>query len=290
MGDNSKVYKDLLEKMMMELDGGCQPDDMAVGQLRNAWNALAHCGEEGKRVGKRKRQLKSAMEKILRLNVAMAIWKDVLDPYTLPKNYEENAFQRDFTMNGIMGGIVGALAMTIEDPPRLVYDYYNGGNLSDFIDKCAKYTKGKRKGKKPAEDKFISERQLSQCALQEHHLQATDEEEIASFRADHPQLAPELVREKPTPYNKATDIYALGNLFETLLQAEDDWDGKSRNSRILQQGWNVEYYRPRLDQMVGNMMATNPKKRLDCIHWSMFMVRGFPDSKLRLQNSPYLRD
>ena len=32
-------------------------------------------------------------------------------------------------------GIVGALAMTIENPPILIYDYYNGGDVASFMEK-----------------------------------------------------------------------------------------------------------------------------------------------------------
>ncbi|CAM6084645.1 unnamed protein product [Calypogeia fissa] len=56
-----------------------------------------------------------------------------------------NALQ-EMLMGGLNHkGIVGALAMTIEDPPKLVYDHYNGGDLGSFIDKCAMWLK--RKGK-----------------------------------------------------------------------------------------------------------------------------------------------
>ncbi|CAM6102880.1 unnamed protein product [Calypogeia fissa] len=73
-----------------------------------------------------------------------------------------NALQ-EMLMGGLNHkGIVGALAMTIEDPPKLVYNHYNGGDLGSFIDKCGKWSKNKGKSQATSnlDFKFISEKKL----------------------------------------------------------------------------------------------------------------------------------
>ncbi|CAM6095248.1 unnamed protein product [Calypogeia fissa] len=170
--------------------------------------------------------------------------------------------------------------MTIEDPPKLVYDHYNGGDLGSFIDKCGKWSKSKGKAQATSnlDFKFISEKKLflenrlgiaialletmqylhehdrfhcdlhfgnvllhfdyendttirvyiglcdfglskhqSQCKLPENQMWATATDEVAAFQKQYPQLAPELVKPVPAEYSQATDVYALGNLFESLL-------------------------------------------------------------------------
>jgi serine/threonine protein kinase len=65
-------------------------------------------------------------------------------------------------------GIVGALAMTIEDPPRLIYDHYNGGDLGSFIDKCGKW--GKSRGKEKMTDKVDVHFAYEKKIFLEHRL------------------------------------------------------------------------------------------------------------------------
>jgi serine/threonine protein kinase len=249
-------------------------------------------------------------------------------------------------------GIIGALAMTIQDPPRLVYDYYNGGDLASFIDKCDDWRKKGGKSKVDDTDfKFIQQRKLflenrlgialalletmqylhahdrvhcdfhfgnillhfdydsdvavrvyvgicdfgmskhlSQCQLKEQHIWAVPLDKVAKYRKDYPQLAPKLVGPNPTAYSKKTDVYSMGNIFETLLQAPDNWDGMTKSTRYLSVGWKSQYDGKRLDDMISAMMDKNPVKRMDCEHWALHMHRAFPDCKLRPQNSPYLRD
>ncbi|CAM6126335.1 unnamed protein product [Calypogeia fissa] len=229
-------------------------------------------------------------------------------------------------------GIVGALAITIEDPPRLVYDYYNGGNLHSFIDKVELFNKGKMKAQ-DIDSTFISKKKvflesrlgialglletmaalhavdrvhadlhfanillhfdysyeeatkvyvgicdfgmsmhLSQRRLPDKAMWVTPAENVKAYRNKHPHLAPELLGPKPATWSKATDIYALGNIFETLLQVEDNWDGMGKHGRILSMGWDAKANSPRLDEIIGDMMSTDVQKRHDCDHWSMHMT------------------
>ena len=66
---------------------------------------------------------------------------------------------------------------------------------------------------------------FSQCLLKEHRIFTTLPVDIKAIRKQYPQLAPELVRENPAMYNKDTDVYMMGNIFETLLTVDDGWDG-----------------------------------------------------------------
>src|SRR5450759_1092125 len=58
-------------------------------------------------------------------------------------------------------GVVGALGMTTEDPPNLIYDFYNGGDLGNFMDRCRLWRHDKGKTKlEPADTKFVQEKKL----------------------------------------------------------------------------------------------------------------------------------
>ncbi len=117
---------------------------------------------------------------------------------------------------------------------------------------------------------------------------ATPIDNIGNTRKLYPQLAPKLVRPEPAEYSKATDVYAMGNLLETLLQ--EDWDGFNSRTRFLCRGWNNEFHGPKLDVMIKSMMDKDPRKRRDCGHWAAEMVRAFKDCQLVPLNSRYLRD
>jgi hypothetical protein len=117
---------------------------------------------------------------------------------------------------------------------------------------------------------------------------ATPVDKAVAYQAKFPQLAPELVGPTPAEYSQATDVYALGNIFETLLQ--ENWDGMCKRTRFLGMGWNAIEHGPKLDVIIRDMMATDVKKRKDCAFWSLKMVRTFQDCRLFQQNSPYLRD
>lgn len=59
------------------------------------------------------------------------------------KDGDKHKRRADALQEVLMGGlnhkgIVGALAMTIEDPPKLIYDHYNGGDMGSFMDRCGK--------------------------------------------------------------------------------------------------------------------------------------------------------
>jgi serine/threonine protein kinase len=248
-------------------------------------------------------------------------------------------------------GIVGALAMTIEDPPRLVYDHYNGGDMGGFMDKCDKWSKSKGKSQVVSEVdfKFASEKKLllenrlgialalletlqflhehdrfhcdlhfgnillhfdhtnglatrvyvglcdfgfskhkSQCKLEANWIWPTPEDKAVAYQRQFPQLASELVRPVPAEYSQATDVYALGNIFETLL--EENWDGMSARTRVLSRNWNPQEHGPKLHAIIRDMMATDVKKRKDCAFWGLKMVRTFQDCGLFQLNSPFLRD
>jgi len=248
-------------------------------------------------------------------------------------------------------GIVGALAMTIQDPPRLIYDYYNGGDMRHFIDKCDKFRKSEGKSVVGDNHKFVMEKkvflenrlgiamalletmkflhgndrvhcdlhdgnillhfdydhdhatkvyvgmcdfgnskELYQCEQPTHRIFATPPHKVAEVRKKYPQLPLELVGPSPSPYSKATDVYMLGNTFETLLQATDHWDDMSKATRFLNAGWSAKHHAHALDDIIRNMMHKDPKKRMDCDHWMLRMSRLFPDCRLQLQNSSYLRD
>lgn len=67
------------------------------------------------------------------------------------KSGDKQKRRQDAVQEMLMGGlnhkgIVGALAMTVEDPPNLIYDYYNGGDLGSFVNKCGEWSNGKGKG------------------------------------------------------------------------------------------------------------------------------------------------
>lgn len=100
-------------------------------------------------------------------------------------------------------------------------------------------------------------------------------------------MAPELVRPKPAKYSAETDIYALGNIFETLLEPECNWDGQNIYERFVQRNWNPHYHAVRLHKIVCQMKHDKPRNRLSCAHWSARLVRSFQDGGLVLQNSPY---
>lgn len=63
-----------------------------------------------------------------------------------PHKDRENALQEILTRGLNRKEIVGVIAMTIENPPKLIYDYYNEGDLHHFIKKCVAYVHGKGKG------------------------------------------------------------------------------------------------------------------------------------------------
>ena len=248
-------------------------------------------------------------------------------------------------------GIVGALAMTIDDPPKLVYDYYNGGDLYSFMEKCDAHSKdnGKGKSKYDFDTKFICQKKiflenrlgialalletvayfhsvgrvhcdmhfgnillhfdydgevaskvyvglcdfgmsksLAQCQEPKMRLGPVAARDVKAYLKAHPQLAPETVGPEPEPFSKATDVYALGNIFDSLLR--ENWDGMSKYNRYLHAGWSAKDNGARLDAMITTMMDNNAKKREDCLFWSLRMVQAFPNCKLLRQNSPYLRD
>ena len=269
-----------------------------------------------------------------------------------------NKKREDAMQEVLMGGlnhqgIVGAMAMSIDDPPRLVYDYYNGGDLKTFIDKCEKWHKraGKSKDDGSMDFRFISKQKIflenrlgicmalletmqflhaqdrvhcdlhdsnillhfdyeseravrvyvglcdfglskpvSQCQLPEQRIWVTPRDAVDAYRKEHPQMAPELVCERPAFYSKSTDVYSVGNTFETLLQVKDNWDGMTRARRCLAIGWKPMDDSRRLDHMISTMMDRDPSKRLDCGHWVRYMHVAFPDCHLRMHNSPFLRD
>ena len=119
---------------------------------------------------------------------------------------------------------------------------------------------------------------------------ATPRDAVDAYRKEHPQLAPELVSERPAFYSKSTDVYSVGNTFETLLQVKDKWDGMTKATRCLAIGWKPMEDSRRLDYMISTMMDRDPSKRLDCGHWVRYMHAAFPDCHLRMHSSPFLRD
>src|SRR5450759_579679 len=245
--------------------------------------------------------------------------------------------------------------MTIDDPPKVVYDYYNGGDLYSFLEKCEAHSKDKGKGtsksKYDFDTKFIWQKKiflenrlgialalletvayfhsmgrvhcdmhfvnillhfdyddkeatkvyvglcnfgisksLAQCQEPKKQLGPVAAREVKAYRKEHQQLAPEIVGPEPAHFSKATDVYALGNIFDTLLRVEDNWDGMSKHTCYLHAGWSAKNNGVRLDAMITAMMDNNVKKREDCLFWSLRMVQAFPDCRLLRQNSPYLRD
>lgn len=265
------------------------------------------------------------------------------------KNKEQQ--RRDALQEMLMGGlnhkgIVGAFAITIEYPPRLVYDFYNGGSLASMYEKIEKDKKGKAalKDARFASQKslflenrlglafalletmaalhdvdrihadlhdanillhfdhnddiaikvyigmcdFGMSKDLSQCGLPV--FGAMPEDKVEAYRRKFPALAPELVGPDPSFYSKATDVYALGNCFESLLQAPDGWDGLRRAQRMLDTVWDAHFMSPRLDDIIKQMMHINPKERKDCNFWILRMMQSFPKCALRMRNSQYLRD
>ncbi|CAM6084644.1 unnamed protein product [Calypogeia fissa] len=128
----------------------------------------------------------------------------------------------------------------------------------------------------------------SQCNLAENRGFVTAADEVDPFRKQYPQLALELVQPRnPAEYSIATDVYALGNIFETLFL--ENWDGMTLTSRWLGRGWTFEHG-PKLQMFIREMMSTDPRKRKDYAFWSAKMVRSFQGCGLFLKNSPYLRD
>ncbi len=53
--DCRKKYKELLEEMMKELNGGRKLDKVAINSLKATKNSLLHCGRQDARTGKWKR-------------------------------------------------------------------------------------------------------------------------------------------------------------------------------------------------------------------------------------------
>ncbi|CAM6089077.1 unnamed protein product [Calypogeia fissa] len=101
MGEMNNEYRLLLEEMLRELDGGCEPDQKAMEGLKTARKMLAHCGNQESR--KRKQKCSILEDKLIRVRAATAIWRDVLSKHTLPNMVKEKSFQRYFTMDGKKG-------------------------------------------------------------------------------------------------------------------------------------------------------------------------------------------
>lgn len=99
MGINSHEYRKILEEMVKELDGGREPDQLAIQGLKSAKNALLHCGKQQSKSNKRKRVVSDG--KMVWTRAAAAIWTNVLRKYTDPR--DEDAFDKAFTMDGQKG-------------------------------------------------------------------------------------------------------------------------------------------------------------------------------------------
>ncbi len=94
-------YRELLDAMTKELDGGCEPDEFCLNQLKSAKKSLMICGKQEKKSKKRKQHGEEG--KAIRINAAMAVWKLVLYRFCHNKEVDQRGFQRAFTMDGMKG-------------------------------------------------------------------------------------------------------------------------------------------------------------------------------------------
>src|SRR5450759_99251 len=101
--DSNREYRKMLEEMIRVLDGVAQSDKVAISELKVAQKSFMHCQnkEKRERTRKRKRKRTDIDGTAIRVNAATAIWKDVMYRDTLPM--ARDAFQRDFTMDGMKG-------------------------------------------------------------------------------------------------------------------------------------------------------------------------------------------
>ena len=120
-------------------------------------------------------------------------------------------------------------------------------------------------------------------------LCGTKDADKAQFMRDYPHIAPELICEHPPAFSIATEMYAIGNLIETILLNQGDWERGRLDHRILCEGWDKAFY-PRLMIMVKSMKSDHPSSREDCGHWKRWMVTQFPRCGLQFGSSHFLRD
>ena len=113
--NRAEEYRELLQGMLGELDAGCRPDVFALEKLRSASKSLINL-HKGQSQPSAKRLKSSKEGKGWRLNATVAIWNDILYRYCQPKEYEQDGFQRAFTMNGKEGyaKFVDQLRVTVE--------------------------------------------------------------------------------------------------------------------------------------------------------------------------------
>ncbi|CAM6095247.1 unnamed protein product [Calypogeia fissa] len=96
----SVEYRELLEVMTRHLNEGCEPNLVALNALKNARKALEHVRSSSKVTRKRKYRGGDDM-KWVRHNTIVAIWKQILSPYTQPKQVD--GFEKEFTRYGLKG-------------------------------------------------------------------------------------------------------------------------------------------------------------------------------------------
>jgi serine/threonine protein kinase len=253
-------------------------------------------------------------------------------------------------------GIVGPIAMTMDDPPSLVFDYYNGGTLdamlkgikkSHYPNEAAMMIQDELDMKDIGEMKLFMANRVGICFailktfgyMHEHHrihndlhlanimlhfkydrdgrpdskplkifvgvcdfgrtlyesecllvwevMEPTPAHKTESERKKYPHLAPEIISPKPKPYSQASDIFALGNVFECVLNNKSNYDKLAKRHENFHPEWNANFH-ARLVAMIRLMQHKDPKKRETVKHWIDYMQKMFPQFNLRKDEGDFL--